>query len=99
MPNRKKDLSTTPTSTSKSVKPVPPINLWEHLDKVREEAIKYIPEKLADGEFTIKDYIERYKVSDCVAANHLERLIKAGVIENTKKKFLRKNVYKVIKHG
>lgn len=58
-------------------KPEPPDNLWERLDSELQKIAPVVP----PDSFSFREFSERYKLTDSMATERLNKLIKAGRLE------------------
>lgn len=56
-------------------KPKAPSDLWESLDKIRQEVAQERPE----GTFTVREYSERYGIPQATAKCHIAKMIGKGI--------------------
>lgn len=58
-------------------KPKPPNDLWERLDSELQKLAPVVP----PDSFSFKEFRERYNLTDSMAADRLNKLIKAGWVK------------------
>lgn len=78
MPHKKGTVQPSPGSDSGRVKPEPPVDLWERMDRIHAETGTRTNN---DPGFTVPEYAAKYGVSRTLAHNRLAHMARNGKLK------------------
>lgn len=80
MPNSQGTVPATAGRNRKTVKPIPPTDLWAKIDQALAE-VNAQQDVRAEGTFTVGEYLKQYGLTRSPARTRIDKLVAAGKLE------------------